>query len=304
MDEKLKEKHDNDTSFFETNKSIAVITMSGFAGALAGLSISRSRVRSAMAIGKTYTQVANLPLVFALSTATFASIIEYSSVLSPTNFLVKNFIGTDMLQLPKEIEDFADAAGWNTKCSTTLGDYAIGGAMAGAIFSGSANRALENRLNNPQEVKKTTVNIVVDSAAEKQKSLIGKGKVITLASKNNKKKIVPIKSAPTLKNEPAKVKASKIISRTNPLGSNPSPRPRIMGGLTTGLVLGLGAGIVQILISKLEDYASSQSNINVNEGEKQVQWTQEQEEELDAKIKSMSTEEIRQEIEKLRKNIK
>jgi predicted dinucleotide-binding enzyme len=69
---------------------------------------------------------------------------------------------------------------WNEKCTTILGDYAIGGAIAGA---GQIGKTLETKLPIQQS------NNVIMAATEKQNTLISKGKVVTIDSKRNPKNV-------------------------------------------------------------------------------------------------------------------
>jgi len=298
-----KDNGNDETSIFDTYKSAAVIAVSGFAGALAGLSIARSRARS-----HAQAQIANLPIVFAISTATFASIIEYSNILSPTNYILQSLNSQDILDFPIEISNLTERFGWDNRCSTTLGDYAIGGAVAGAIFSGGGgivNKTIENKFQNPADVKNTNTNMTFSSAAEKQKTLIGKGKVVTLASKKIKRKqnSVDMKGG-----VPKRVNISKAAPSATPmsknLGSAALPKPRIMSGLSTGLVLGLAAGVAQISLTKLEEYIRSHSETPGEQDSRQPGWTQEQEDELNARVQTMSTEDIQREIDALKSNMR
>lgn len=315
-------KDNNVSNAFERNKSFAVISMSGFAGALAGLSISRSRLRHAMnhTLGTNIpapTQFANLPMVFAISTATFASIIEYSSIISPTQYLLNALNSQDVLDIPIEIPNLPERFQWDNKCTTTLGDYAIGGATAGAIFSGAirggtVSSTLEKALQTSVEAKGTNTNITFSSSIEKQKSLIGKGKIVTLASKKNEKKQKK-NSSSSLNNKSASVQttgANKIVTTASNshMSKTPLPRrPRVISGFSTGLMLGVTAGLVQIVLSKLESYFASkeenESDTDASENHQVEEWTKEQEDELNAKIKTMTTEEIQKEIETLRKQL-
>mmetsp|Transcript_17063 Transcript_17063/g.32279 ORF Transcript_17063/g.32279 Transcript_17063/m.32279 type:complete len:331 (+) Transcript_17063:77-1069(+) len=317
---------DNKSNAFESNRPFAVIATSGFAGALAGLSISRSRIRHAVhnALGSTTSipgpnQFVNLPLVFAISTATFASIIEYSSIISPTKYLLNALNSQDILDIPIDIPNLPDRFQWDNKCTTTLGDYAIGGATAGAIFSGAirggtVTSTLEKALQTSVEPKVINTNMTFSSAIEKQKSVIGKGKVITLASKKYEQQLKrnsKIMSSTQISNsgrmdKSASTPATQSNSHTHKI--TPLQRPRVVSGLSTGLMLGLAAGMFQILLSKLETYFSSQEGKEAdgseNEQQEVKEWTKEQEDELDAKIKGMTTEEIQKEIEILRKNLR
>ena len=101
------------------------------------------------------------------------------------------------------------------------------------------------------------------------------------------------------------------------------PRPRIISGLSTGLMLGLAAGIAQITLTKLEELLQPHTNVNASTSDSlndnvssnadvmvmptgdagEIQgnvWTVEQEEELDANVKAMSNEEIQREIDALK----
>ena len=172
------------------------------------------------------------------------------------------------------------------------------------------------------------------SGAEKQESLRGRGKVLTLATKKhgiNKSKsktksrgnvnASSSASAPTTK--VAADNARQIIN--NGRVSMSMPRPRIISGLSTGLMLGLAAGIAQITLTKLEELLQPHANVNASTSDslngnvssnadvpvmvmptgdagkiQGIVWTVEQEEELDAKVKAMSSEEIQREIDALK----
>jgi len=70
--------------------------------------------------------------------------------------------------------------------------------------------------------------------------------------------------------------------------------------MSTGLVLGLAAGLAQISLTKLEEYVMTRSESSSEQGSAQPEWTEEQEDELNARIKTMSTEEVHREIEGLK----
>ncbi len=203
---------------------------------------------------------------------------------------------------------------WDDDCTATLGDYAIGGTIAGALFTGGSSGLVEktllSALQSPRaDAKNISTNITFASGTDKQKSMIGKGKVVTLANKKILKKGMKRKGMiPTVQTT-----SGPTVSGPK-FGTTPLPRPKIMSGLTTGLLLGLVAGVAQISLTKLEQFLQSQTEVDKEDvddlvfggerkdgsNEKPV-WTQKQEEDLDDKIKNMSTEEIQREIDALRK---
>ena len=324
---------DDKTSSFppqhDTQKSLTIISLTGFAGSLVGLSISRSRTRSALALGSQIhgagAHAANLPIVFAISTATFASIIEYSYMLSPTRVLMsilkdQGLIASTSTDVDASL-DKDQQQWWDEGCTTTVGDYAIGGAIAGALFTGGSSGIVEKTLSNalqaPQgDVKNMKTNITFSSGTDKQKSMIGRGKVVTLASKKKGRKVKKgVNRIPIMKSTSGK-SIPKPNANAKKMGTVPLPRPKIMSGLTTGLLLGLAAGIAQISLTKLEQFLQSQTNVDVDADadtdfvvadgvggnrNKTPVWSQQQEEELDTKVNNMSTEEIQREINALKK---
>ena len=60
-------------------QTIAVVALAGFAGSLCGISIVKRRIHP--------PPPSNLPIILAFSTATFAGIVEFSSLLSPTKMV-------------------------------------------------------------------------------------------------------------------------------------------------------------------------------------------------------------------------
>ena len=145
------------------------ITIAGFGGALAGISISRRSgvvgglAKSAQVMAKKATAPNNnvipqtrtqrrqairsappvlrptideLPSAWAVACMAFAGVVEFTRLVSPTTF-VSQFINTPALKIesdddPSTIDPL--------KYGSTIIDYMIGGAIAGAIFKGSAVR--------------------------------------------------------------------------------------------------------------------------------------------------------------------
>ena len=155
------------------------ITLAGFGGALAGISISRrgglGTAQQALARATTSSNVIKqssqsssrqqrgrqvirsappvlrpsidreLPSAWAVACMAFAGVVEFSRLVSPTTF-VSQFI-TPQLEEEVAIES-ENAADTNTiltnivvrQYGTTIIDYMIGGSIAGALFKGSAVR--------------------------------------------------------------------------------------------------------------------------------------------------------------------
>ena len=146
------------------------ITIAGFGGALAGISISRRSggvgglAKSAQVMAKkatapnknvipqTRTQRRQairsappvlrpsidreLPSAWAVACMAFAGVVEFTRLVSPTTF-VSQFINAP----PLKIESDDDPSTIDPlKYGSTIIDYMIGGAIAGAIFKGSAVR--------------------------------------------------------------------------------------------------------------------------------------------------------------------
>jgi len=135
--------------FLSFMESLMNITLAGFGGALAGLSISRRRGtmgiqtiqqsvihKGATKVVKTPKGAAyidhDLPVTWAFTCMSFATILECCKKSSPTTLLM-NF--TFPSTTSKQIAD--------TEINV-IGDYTLGGGVAGAVFKGSVIRSAEN----------------------------------------------------------------------------------------------------------------------------------------------------------------
>ena len=154
-----------DDPYFSTLESIMRITLAGFGGALAGLSFARRRGGSAIVTAaatrqatkneqsakllggkkrlKQQTQIIRstpptttpyqdreLPTAWALACMSFAGVVEVTRKLSPTTF---------GWELARELKVEGTPETLDSSI-TQISDYIIGGAIAGALFKGSAVR--------------------------------------------------------------------------------------------------------------------------------------------------------------------
>lgn len=157
--------NNGDDPYFSTLESIMRITLAGFGGALAGLSIARRRGGSAVLTAATRQATKNeqsakkllggkkrlkrqaqivrstpptttpyqdreLPTAWALACMSFAGVVEVTSKLSPTTF---------GWQLARELKVEGTPETLDSSI-TQISDYIIGGSIAGALFKGSAVR--------------------------------------------------------------------------------------------------------------------------------------------------------------------
>ncbi len=285
--------HQNSDSNYDPLKSVAVVSLAGFAGSLCGVSLARSRINASP----------NLPTILAFSTATFAGIVEFSAVVSPTQILVRALKEHFDLDLTVELPENKYFQ-WDQKCTETLGDYVIGGAFAGAIFQGgqinpSAVKVVKSATEGGDDKKSITHTVM--SGNEKQKKARGKGKVVTLASKKIKNK----KANSSAMNAAVKKGVKETFKAVDAIPHAAKSRRGIMLGLIPGLTLGFIAGLAQIGIAKASDYFEAMEgdihhNDESNNDDDNFSLTQEQEDEIEAKVKSMTMEEIQQEIDALK----
>jgi hypothetical protein len=110
----------NNDVYTQTMESFLRVALAGFGGALVGLSLSRrggvtplvqQQSQRIAQRGRPYTNQ-DLPAQWAVSCLTFASIFESTRLLSPTSLVTDN------------------------PYMQTIGDYSLGGAMAGSILRG------------------------------------------------------------------------------------------------------------------------------------------------------------------------
>ena len=261
-------------------KSIAVVALAGFAGSLAGLSISRSRPTTK-----------NLPQIWSISCATFAGIIECSKIMSPTKLIVGALVGNDILN--NSIGTFLHEMPWKWSESYTqiLGDYTIGGMIAGAIFKGGQ---IESMLPASENITPSSKGNYDSSAAasEQQKKVIGKGRIVTLAQKNRGDNSV-LRVA--LERDPNRVIRSSYTHHI--------PKAGIMTGLLPGMMLGILAGGLQILITEAERFIEEHDTSSAYEHVETPKLTKEQEDAIEQKVQNMSISEIEREIVELKKQL-
>lgn len=235
-------------TFNNAMESLLNITVAGFGGAIAGLSISRSRASTMASMGSaaraiskmrsppsfkgrnTHDSVAyvdqDLPITFAMACLTFATVVEVTKICSPTGFamqyiefssfernsesinanievtsnpvtVIEQQTGDEVPPpqlLTKKVTDT-----WVESSIRYLGDYTIGGAMAGILFKGAAIRT---------------------------------------------------------RTEVARQKAKNILSKTTIAGV---PRTSMISGLLPGAALGLCAGLLQCGILYLQMLLTEQA---------------------------------------------
>ena len=174
----------DDDPFYSIVESVMRISLAGFGGALAGMSLSRrgvaasavaakavvnakstvdtvgrnigkKRLQSQQTIVRTTPPTAgivdrDLPTAWAVACGVFAGVVEFTRTMSPTTIirqLVDVTIGDAGADDTGMNLDNADAITTimgmssltlDSTTMTTVSDYAIGGAIAGAIFQGSA----------------------------------------------------------------------------------------------------------------------------------------------------------------------
>ncbi len=333
-------------------QSVAVITVAGFGGAIAGLSMSRRGPPSVQ-----HVQLSSqLPWLWALGCATFAGVIEFSTLVSPTRLLISTLKESDTIpnfditnMIPQQFkQDFGfmknndkdvDSKGddnylssvqkkfvyWDENATATLGDYALGGAFAGAMFKGSqirptANNATSSSSNGIPSISSSNYNDTVytttisEEGTMKQKRAIGKGKVLTLSNKNQyyskkrqvkKEKMKNISSNQKLKN------AQQVMKQgTETILKNGGSKASFVSGLGPGIFLGIIAGLIQIGIGRINDivevYESDVEQKEENgdhpmEENGQVNTSGEIVDQITHEVKTMSTDEIRKEIDRLQR---
>lgn len=103
-------------------ESFMRITLAGFGGAISGIAISRGGTHTRINPGHRPYADANLPASWAIACVGFVGIIEASRVLSPFSFL-----------------------GLEQRYLTTIGDYTLGGAIAGAAFRGMQVQSMKSK---------------------------------------------------------------------------------------------------------------------------------------------------------------
>jgi len=130
-------------TFQKAMESVMVVSIAGFGGALAGISIARGRA-SSISMKKPFID-SNLPNQWAITCMGFATILETVRWISPTYFLLSNleYYGATVSS-ETTVENNIKTASKNSdiqheQAFSKIGDYMIGGAFAGAIFRGASS---------------------------------------------------------------------------------------------------------------------------------------------------------------------
>lgn len=312
------------------SESITRICLAGFGGALAGLSISRRRGSFGAAtpsiLGKRGLDASSireemawgaLPMTWAVGCASFSGVLEASRYLEPMGMILNSVRQLEQKdksqsQIPEPKGSNIDGAGkvdgeneakgflyWDDESTKTLGDYSIAGAIAGAIFQGSRIKAASSSINSKivqdSAGKSVAANdlgnnkIRVPTGTAKQRRMIGKGKVLRLSKSPKSGAIPPIQSQSAM---------NTTTVRRLPVKTGAG----VLSGLGPGLVLGILAGACQLLLHRLDALTEQQ--------QEQIEGTKghnDEENDIENEIakklehaKKMSTEEIEQEIQKLK----
>jgi hypothetical protein len=153
----------SDKITYQAIESLMTISIAGFGGALCGLAISRrggsisplisgSRVSASTSVPVKRSRVAyyadhELPTAWAVACITFASIMEFSKMISPASnlqnlLLLNNQSSSDMksASLNEKNNPSASQDSFVDKDLCLVVDYLLGGAAAGAAFKGSVIR--------------------------------------------------------------------------------------------------------------------------------------------------------------------
>mmetsp|Transcript_5689 Transcript_5689/g.8741 ORF Transcript_5689/g.8741 Transcript_5689/m.8741 type:complete len:213 (-) Transcript_5689:41-679(-) len=122
-------KRESKDVYWKMAESIMRVSVAGFGGSLAGLSVSRIYKQRLRVVAD-----GNLPLTWAMACMGFAGIVEFMKMISPTSYLVDATTTTTT----------AVDNNYNyNRYLTTVGDYTLGGALAGATFQGASIQTTE-----------------------------------------------------------------------------------------------------------------------------------------------------------------
>jgi len=333
------------TSMLETTMKIS---LAGFGGALAGISIAKrhtSLLRKSTLSSTVESSIqleqyqSNLPMVWAIGCSAFAGVLEISSLVSPTSYLLLLYqaqfgdsdasIPSSSLVDPKVSKATINTTRtlpltpmnylyWNDDATTTVGNYTFGGAVAGAIFQGNRILTAATKQSKTSNHSSSTSSSLGDrSKLHQQRSI--KGKVITLKNKPSAKSIA--KATTTNRMEMTHPTSSNVQKTTSPSSTKITKSPPfsslfpmkkgIRTGFLPGLTLGFIAGWIQLLIHRVNEWEEDlviQEQIMMQEQKNEEKDgavegeddTVDMEEQIVREVKSMSTSEIREEIDRLR----
>lgn len=324
-------------------RSLSRITLAGVGGALAGLSVARRRgtfgASTDAVLGQLVGDVARetlrpslrLPMTWAIGCTTFVGIIEFSSLVSPTSLLLvalreMGVSGSGNSAYGGDLGDRAVDSKqsdsnyffWDEKSTQTLGDFVLGGAIAGAIFKGNSisatlpkNDGVSAGGASSKIVSSMANNKICSAGSYKQKKTIGRGRVIRPTTKYDAKpkaKISPIQLQSLVGG--ARILKSRSRGDSGMVPPTLKPRTGIMAGLFPGLALGLVAGLIQISLNRLdatiiEMESKKQSEEERegmdNPGERPIPIEEDIDDKVfEARVKEMTTAEIQREIDALR----
>lgn len=136
--------------YTKTMESFLRIALAGFGGAIVGISLAKRGglvAASSKVVTRRgryhHTTSGELPAQWAMACIAFASIFEGTRALSPTTMASRMIVAATTGDMEEEEEDDAavtlgkiDYSFNFTNYACTIGDYAIGGAMAGVILRG------------------------------------------------------------------------------------------------------------------------------------------------------------------------
>jgi hypothetical protein len=305
------------------SESLLRLCLAGAGGALVGLSFRHSRRRLYDPVSSTtmihanqlYSYYENAPYTFAIRFAAFVGILEFHRLCSPTQMMLSwNFhptrylhdvltaINISSIDLESTLQQHRaehstnnDLSTWiPSKATITIFDYAMGGFVAGGIFSRFPNVTSFTESGSPPQSstfrKKWTDN---EAISIKQKKLIGKGRRLILPSP--KPTIAPM-SNPT---------SSPIVIYKE---GYPSPlhvkhsfhfRHALLRGALPGLFLGFLAGLLQFsldqLLVSLQKMEQEHTTLPTTDDENNIEDAND-----NSDIKSMTLDELKREIEILK----
>mmetsp|Transcript_10025 Transcript_10025/g.14073 ORF Transcript_10025/g.14073 Transcript_10025/m.14073 type:complete len:240 (+) Transcript_10025:64-783(+) len=133
---------DEDSSTKAFMLSVARLTMAGFGGALVGMSLARRGLGNVPAASLARKRLGSeLPNAWALACMAFVGLIEISRAASPTSLLL-DIAGVSQASSLSSDHNAHSVSGDDGLSATsiqairTIGDYTLGGAIAGAAFRG------------------------------------------------------------------------------------------------------------------------------------------------------------------------
>jgi len=305
--------------------SLLRISLAAVGGALVGLSFRHSRRRlypfssSSTIQTSSYLPYENAPYTFAIRFTAFVGILEFHRLLSPTQIILSWYYhprsdvsSSTVHNIPAVTHDSSvdrelqnqqhddkgstsHTSSWMnlSKASIMILDYTIGGFVAGGIFSRFPNIATHQSASPPQSSNTSKKLKDHETIKLKQKKLIGKGRLLVLPSPKPTL-ITPI-SIPT--STPTSVSTEGY---TPPLKVKHAFhfRQAILRGALPGLALGFLAGLLQYsldeLLLSIQEIEEERQTLDLSHAQSI------EDEDIHADVKSMTTDELKREIQILR----